>query len=101
MKLGRIVGWLVLFLAIVAEGADLWGLWDTGAYRPQALGEMWHRIDSTSLQLAEAGVSRHISPFLWNSVILEILQWPAALTLAILGFALLWLFRRRERRRRR
>jgi len=101
MILGRLVGWLVLILAIVAEGADLFGLWDTGVYRMHALGEMWHWIDTTSLQLAEAGVSRHISPWLWNSVILEVLQWPAALTLGVVGIGLLWLFRRRDRRRRR
>jgi len=101
MIIGRIVGWLVLVLAIVAEGADLLGLADTGAYRAHALGEVWNWIDTSSLQLAEAGVSRHLSPWLWNSVILEILQWPAALTLAILSLALVWLFRRRDRRRRR
>lgn len=101
MVVGRIVGWLVLILAVVAEGADLFGLWDTGSYRPHAIGEMWQWVNSTSLQLAEAGVSRHISPWLWNSVILNMLLWPAALTFAILGLALMWLFRRRERRRRR
>ncbi|HTS91177.1 MAG TPA: hypothetical protein VMG55_04180 [Stellaceae bacterium] len=101
MIVGRILGWLVLILAIAAEGADLFGFWDTGAYRAHALGEIWNWIDTTSLQLAEAGVSRHISPWLWNSVIIEVLQWPAALTLAALGLVLLWVFRRRERRRRR
>lgn len=101
MIIGRTLGWLVLLLAIVAEGADLLGFADTGAYRAHALGEVWHWIDSSSLQLAEAGVSRHISPWLWNSVILEVLQWPAALTLAVFGLVLIWLFRRRDRRRRR
>ena len=54
MIIGRIVGWLVLILAILAEGTDLWSLWDTGHY-PLALGEFWKLIDPTSLQLAEAG----------------------------------------------
>lgn len=101
MVIGRLVGWLALVLAIVAEGTDLFGMWDTGVYRPHAIGELWQWIDSTSLQLAEAGVSRHISPWLWNSVILDILVWPAALTFAILGLLLMWGFRRRGGRRRR
>ena len=100
MIIGRIVGWLVLILAILAEGTDLWSLWDTGHY-PLALGEFWKLIDPTSLQLAEAGIARYIAPWLWYSVILPILTWPAALTLAILGLVLIWLFRRRDRRRRR
>ncbi|HMK67513.1 MAG TPA: hypothetical protein VK433_03105 [Stellaceae bacterium] len=101
MIIGRLLGWLVLILALVAEGADLYGFWDTGSYRAHALGEIWNWIDTASLQLAEAGVSRHISSWLWNSVILNVLQWPAALMLAALALLLLWVFRKRERRRRR
>jgi hypothetical protein len=101
MVIGRLVAWLVLILAAVAEGRDLWGWYDTGAYQVSAIGQIWQQIDQNSLLLAQPAIQRYIAAWLWDPVILTVLLWPAALTFAILGLVLMWLFRRRDRRRRR
>jgi len=101
MVLGRIIGWLILILAIVAAGSDLWGLYDTGSYHAAAVGEIWQRIDPGILTALRRPLESIGSGWLWDPMMVDILNLPAALTLAVLALVLIWLFRRREKRRRR
>jgi len=98
MVVGRIIGWLVLFLAIIAEGSDLWGWYDTGRYAVATLGEIWGRIDRESLLALSALLQRPGGG--WGSVPIMLLSLPGAPTLAILGLLIIGAFRRRNRRRR-
>ncbi len=102
MIVGRIIGWLLLILAFVAEGHDIWGWADTGHYQVAALGRLWSEMDSGSLTSLQSAIEGHAA-WLWDPVIATILVWPGALTLLVLAMLLLWAFRRRgvTRRRRR
>ncbi len=100
MIVGRLVGWLLIIAALTAEGHDLWGLADTGHYQVSALGQLWAEVHRNSLLLLQPAIQRHVAVWLWDWVIFPILQWPAALTLAVPGFLLVWSCRRRDRRRR-
>ena len=101
MLLGRLVGWLLMIAALVAEGRDLWGLWDTGQYHVSALGELWAQVNRNSLLLLQPAIQRHVAVWVWDWVIFPVLQWPAALTLAIPAVLLIWACSPRDRRRRR
>lgn len=100
MIVGRLVGWLFIIAALVAEGRDVWGLWDTGHYQVSALGQLWAEVNWNSLLLLQPAIQRHVAVWLWDWVIFPLLQWPAVVTLAVPGVLLVWLFRRRDRRRR-
>ncbi|WP_420563664.1 hypothetical protein [Thalassobaculum sp.] len=85
----RCLGWLFAALAAAFLTRDLYQLVDQGIFQPLSTGFVWFTLHPTSLQLAEAGISRHVSQFLWHPVISTILTWPAfAVTggLAILFF---------------
>jgi len=101
MLLGRLVGWFLLILALIAEGHDLWGLWDTGHLQVSALGQLWAEVDRNSLLLLQPAIQRHVAVWVWDWLIFPVLQWPAALTLAVPGFLLIWACSPRGRRRRR
>ena len=93
MTFGRIIGWLLVVLAIAAAGHEGFSWLQTGAYRPFALGEMWATIDRGSLNLLQAGIQRNVSPWLWEAVILRILLAPAWLVLLVPGAALAYFLR--------
>ncbi len=100
MIVGRLIGWLFIIAALVAEGHDLWGLWDTGHYQVSALGQLWAEVNRNSLLLLQPAIQRHVAVWLWDWVIFPVLEFPAVLTLAVPGILLVWLFRRRNRRHR-
>jgi hypothetical protein len=100
MVLGRVIGWVVLLLAIVAVGNDLWGFYDTGHYQASQIGELWVRVDRASL-IAIRGPLESVANWLWDPTLVTILGLPAALSFAVLALVLLLGFRRREKRRRR
>lgn len=60
------------------------------------LGDTWNAIHSTSLQLLQPAVERHVASFLWDPVIINVLTAPTWAVLGILG-ALLMLLGRRKR----
>ena len=101
MVLGRVISWIIFLLAIAAAGSDLWGLYDTGYYAAASIGELWQRIDAESLATLRGPLESVGSGWLWDPLMVDILNLPAALSLAVLAFICIWLFRRREKRRRR
>lgn len=101
MLLGRLIGWLLMILALLAEGHDLWGLWDTGHYHVSVLGELWAQVNRNSLLLLQPAIERHVAVWVWDWLIFPVLQWPAALTLAVPAVAIILACSPRDRRRRR
>ena len=81
----RFLGCILIFL-----GCFL-GLWDVfywlffGKFIIPDLGSLWHSIHAESLLLLEPGVSRHLHPYLWDPILLEILIAPTALVLFLFG----------------
>jgi hypothetical protein len=64
------------------------------------LGDGWTNIHSTSLQLFEAGISRHVEPYvgqwLWDPVMLSILTAPTWVVLGIIGSLFILIGRKRK-----
>lgn len=100
----RLLALMFLILAAAVAIIDLAASLGAGeAPRLAALGEWWAWLHRDSLLLLQPAVERHISPALWDPGIQTVLEWPAALELAILGgvFGLLALWRRRRASRSR
>ncbi len=61
-----------------------------------SVGETWNAIHSTSLQLLQPAVERHVAQWLWDPVILTVLTAPTWLVLAIFGAFLMICGRKRK-----
>lgn len=99
MIVGRIVAWLCIAIALFSLGWDIVAWLDTGTLSASALGEQWSRLHKDSLGHLQAGIERHLVPWLWDPVIQTILLWPGWAFFGVLGLVLLWLFRRRRKNR--
>ncbi len=82
---------------LIAGAAGLaWDVasWLGGAgFRLHAVGEAWFALHRDSLQLAQPALERHVAPFLWDPVMLTILEAPVV-AIGGVGLALLVLARR-------
>jgi len=99
-SLFRILGFLSLaggFIALVYDGTkSIAG----GALVLTPLGQLWNNVHSTSLQLLQAAIERHVEPrvgqWLWDPVVLSILTAPACLVLGVLGAILMLIGRKKK-----
>ena len=98
MIVGRVLGWLVTAVAFMTAGVEILASLEAGAYQGLAIGHLWFKIDAASLNLSQAVVQRHVHPSVWDPVIVTVLGWPAWIVFGVLGPALAFLFRRRDRR---
>jgi hypothetical protein len=105
MRVGRLLGWIVLILGLVVLGRDLIGWIDTHRFEPVTLGQLWVDSDRRSLDFAEMMIRRFATPILWDPVIATMLRLWATALLLVIGGTLLLSSRKREvrvvRRRRR
>ncbi len=100
MVVGRVLGWVLMVLAVATAGYEGITSLDAGAYDRLAFGELWAKIDIASLNLVQAVIQRYIWPFLWDGVILNVLLMPAWGVLGVPGVVLAWAFRARGGARR-
>jgi len=100
MLIGRIFGWILVALALVALGGDLLHIVAEGEVRLTSLGAAWYRLHVPSLNLAQAVVQRFLHPAIWDPGIQTVLSWPAVFVLGVPGLLMLALFRRRPPKRR-
>jgi hypothetical protein len=99
-SLFRILGFLSLaggFIALVYDGTkSIAG----GALVFTPLGQLWNNVHSTTLQLLQAAIERHVEPrvgqWLWDPVVLSILTAPACLVLGVLGAILMLIGRKKK-----
>jgi len=63
----------------------------SGTHHLIPLGQLWFEIDAPSLNMTQAGLQRHVAPWLWEDVVQPILELPAWPVLSGLGVALLLL----------
>jgi hypothetical protein len=82
--MGRIIGALLLGLGLVVAASDL-----LAAGRLRALGEWWFTLAPDSLQLLQPAIERHVARWLWDPVMLTLLQVSLALLLGAMGAAFL------------
>ncbi len=97
MFFGRVIGWLLIFGAVAAAGYELSNVIGGEQWRRVALGELWYGIHAPSLNAAQAGIQRHVAPWLWEPVITTILLAPVWLAFGVPGMVLAWACRRRGR----
>ena len=101
MMVLRALAYVFLVAAAVVAAVDIYSsLAGEGALRLAALGEWWAWLHRDSLLLLQPAIERHVSPALWTYV-QTVLEWPAALELAVIGGVFWLLARWRKRRRRR
>ena len=101
MKIARIIGWILLALALVMVGHVGLNALEGDGRGALALGELWFRIDqacgTASLNVFQAVVQRYIWAWLWEGVIQNLLTAPGWIVLAIPGALLAWFCRDRGR----
>ena len=98
MLLGRIVGWLLAALGLVALGGDALALLQgNGAAQPEnaglfaSLGEFWLRLDANG----PARLVAFAPDWLQQTLLNWILPLPAAPVLLVAGLLLVLIFRKR------
>lgn len=89
----RLLGLIFILLGLAMLGIDL--LADDGRGM-LSIGQWWHALHKDSLLLLQPALERHVSPFLWDPVLLTILQWPLSLVTIGFGFLLRLVFRKRR-----
>ena len=66
MIVWRVIGWILLLAGLSVLVRDVIASFDTGVWRPIAVGQLWYDFDRSSLNLVQAVIQRYVSPFLWN-----------------------------------
>ena len=99
MILLRIIGYLLLFLAIAALGAEILMSVQAGEWVSLAVGDVWAEVDRESIGLVQVGLQRYVHPYLFDPILLTILLWPAWLVAGVPALVILLLARRRRQRR--
>ena len=92
----RVIGLLILaggFMTFIYDGTKSIG---GGAMVFTPLGQIWNNVHSTSLQLLQPAVERHVAVWLWDPVILSLLTAPAWVVLGVLGCILMLIGRKRK-----
>lgn len=94
----RLTGYVMLACALVAIIADASKSIAGSELVLLPLGQLWFDQSPETLNMAQAAIQRHISPFLWDPVLQTLLTWPIWGVLGPLGLIFLWLGTRRTRR---
>ena len=72
----RVVGLLLVLVALGAAAYELMAAVNAGSWHMVALGEMWFKLHTPSLNGAQVGIQRYVALWLWEPVIRTILLWP-------------------------
>jgi hypothetical protein len=75
--LGRILGWLLIAVALLALGGDGLRWLETGMVQFIALGDFWARLDPPTWALLQTIGRDYLPPVLWDPGLATILRWPA------------------------
>lgn len=100
LRILRIFGWLLVGAALLCAGSEVVASLPAGRWMPTAAGELWFRLDSSSLNLTQAVVQRYVAPWLWDPAIVTVLLAPAWAVFATPGLLFVWLARPARNRRR-
>ena len=106
MIVGRVLGWILILLALAVLAWDGWLLVADRTFASETAGAFWFRMSPEGPNTWQAVIQRYVSPALWDDVFVPVLLWPAPLGLLLLsailgglGALLAAIFRRRRRRR--
>ena len=99
MVIVRLVGLVLLLIALAVFGHEAYSAVDAGYYRLVSGGELWFRFDGNSLVGFQALIEKGIAPWLWSDIVLPVLRGPAWAIPLVPAVLLLLLGRRRRRSR--
>ena len=98
MIIGRLLGWLFLTVAIMAGAAELAAYVDANAYRILSIGDLWRDIHPGTFSSVRVWIEHEEyldAPWLWDPIVvmlLNVFAWPL---FCASGAALLYLCRHR------
>ncbi len=98
MVILRTIGiWLLLvaMIALTVDGTQ--SLASTEGWVTTPLGEHWYKLHVASLNSSQAAVERYVHPYLWDPILITVLQTPTWIFFGVLGLLFYWLGRRRRR----
>ncbi len=95
----RVLGVWLLAAAFVAFVIDGTRSIANGALTTTPLGATMFAIDPSMLNTAQAAVQRYIAPWVWDPVIVWLLEAPTFLTMGLIGAALVLAGRKPGRHR--
>ncbi|MEI7873980.1 MAG: hypothetical protein WCK95_17750 [Alphaproteobacteria bacterium] len=91
MVVFRVLGWLLLAIAVAAVVHDGLAWWAEGSFHLLGFGDLWSHLDARSLADTKSVVQRHLSAALWNWIVRPILMVPVLPAVLIVGLVCLWL----------
>ena len=99
MLIVRLLGAVLLLIALAVFGHEVYNAVTAGGYRLISGGELWFMFDGNSLVGFQALIEKNVSPWLWSDIVLPVLRGPAW-AIPLVPAALLLLIARRRRRTR-
>ena len=97
IMIARILAVILLMGALIAGGIEAVRSASAGSYELFSFGEAWYLVHSESLNMLQAGVQRHVAPWIWDLILLPILTLPLWVVLAVPALLLLWMAKPRTR----
>lgn len=88
------ISFLAAIVALVYDGTKSLG---EGALSMTPLGQHWFNLSPGTLSLAQSAIEKHVSPALWDPVVVTILLAPAWVVFGVTGLILHIIGRKRTR----
>jgi hypothetical protein len=89
--LARAIGLVLIAAGFVGLVVDATRSIANGSVQFKPLGELAFQLFPRSFPVLEPAITRHVHPWLWDPVLLNLLLLPAAVVGFVLGALLLWL----------
>ena len=99
MVIVRLVGLILLLVALAVFGHEVYRAIGYGGYRLISGGELWRNANANSLVGFGALIEKNIAPWLWWDIVVPVLSVPAWVIPLVPAVLLLMLGRRRRRSR--
>ena len=80
MIIGRLLGWLFLTVALMASAAELAAYVDANAYSMLSMGDLWRDIHPGTFSSARVWIEHEEyldAPWLWDPLVVTLLNVPA------------------------
>jgi hypothetical protein len=94
--LPRALGTFILALGFVVLNYDVSKTLELRGLHVTKIGDAWSALHSTSLQLLQPAIERHVAIWVWDPVVLTILIAPTWLVLGILGSIFMLIGRKKK-----
>ncbi len=91
MVVFRVLGWLLLAMAVAAVVHDGLAWWAEGSFHLLGFGDLWSHLDARSLAYFQGAVQRHLSAVLWTWMAWPLLRVPVLPVFLVVGLVCLWL----------